>query len=51
MILTLGFIFQGVKTIDIVVENLGRVNYASKSSNHLNEQRKGLSTVYVLICF
>ncbi|ELT97928.1 hypothetical protein CAPTEDRAFT_112460 [Capitella teleta] len=35
---------KGVKTIDIVVENLGRVNYASKSSNHLNEQRKGLST-------
>ena len=28
-------------TLDIVVENLGRVNYVKMGSNILNEQRKG----------
>lgn len=36
---------SGKNVLDILVENLGRVNYASFNSPILNDQRKGLRTV------
>ena len=34
---------SGEVTLDVLVENLGRVNYADFQSPVLNNQRKGLS--------
>ncbi|XP_041373724.1 beta-galactosidase-1-like protein 2 isoform X2 [Gigantopelta aegis] len=39
---------KSLATLDIVVENLGRVNFVRFGSNRLNEQRKGINgTVYL----
>ncbi|XP_050415759.1 beta-galactosidase-1-like protein 2 isoform X1 [Patella vulgata] len=39
---------QSLNVLDIVVENLGRVNYITQGSNLLNEERKGLSGTVTL---
>lgn len=38
----------GKNVLDILVENLGRVNYASFKSSILNEQHKGINCSFML---
>lgn len=37
-------IFQDRSTLDVLVENHGRVNYIEYGSNRFNEERKGKET-------